>query len=151
MQANKAMTLIEIIMVLVIVGILSMIGIVSYQGAVRGAHDRQAQSSLLLVAQAEETRFLEMRNFAACGSTAACNQALHLNLPANNWRYVVTGIVIDPTHPNPPNTTFVVRATPVAGSDAGNVQVHCYRINRGNATATCDAGLGANCRPCGQP
>jgi prepilin-type N-terminal cleavage/methylation domain-containing protein len=151
MQVNKAMTLLELIVVLIIVGILSTIGIVSYQGAVRGAHDRQAQSSLLLIAQAEETRFLEMRNFAACGNTAACNAALHLNLPANNWRYVVTGIVIDPNNPAPPNTTFVVRATPVAGSDAANVNVHCYDIHRGNATAACNAALGANCRSCAQP
>lgn len=143
MLKKKAMTLMEIVVVVIIVGILSTLGIVSFQGAIRSAHEREVRASLVLVQQAEETHFLEMREYVACADTATCNTDLHLNLPANNWVYAVVNVDNDEGE-----LAFTVQGAPIAGTDAANSGAHAYYINRGDAEPTacdgqdaCDAGV----------
>jgi prepilin-type N-terminal cleavage/methylation domain-containing protein len=123
----KALTLMELLIVVVIVGILATMGIVSYRRTVVRAHEREAQGNLRLIQQAEEVHFLENNTFADCASPPEgggndCNNVLHLHLRTVNWSYrvAVNG------------TDFVVTATP----GAGIAEADSYFINRGDADPT---------------
>jgi Tfp pilus assembly protein PilE len=84
------MTLMEMIIVVVLIGILATVGAVGYRKTVEQARQKEARSMLRLIQHAEEVRRLEMNTYVACADTAACNTALHLDLPAGDWAYSVT-------------------------------------------------------------
>ncbi len=132
MKKNKAMTLIEIIVVVIIVGILATMVVVNFRGAIVGAHERDARASLVLVQQAEHTNFLETRQFVSCSDAATtCNQALHLSLPARSYQYSVVAA----NDPDPALSTFTAQADPVAGSDAANVGAHSFHVGTNDPNA----------------
>jgi Tfp pilus assembly protein PilE len=130
----------EIIIVIIIVGILATIGLVSYRrGAIIPAYEREAQSTLRLIQQAEETYFLERNTYVSCstpGGAPDCNPELHLNLSTNNWRYNVDGNA----------ATFSAAASPtgadliVTGSAA-----RAFHINRGDLNPTSGCGGVTGC------
>lgn len=93
-KTKDAMTLMEIIIVIVLVGILSMAGAVGYRETVLRARDREAQAMLRLLKHAEEVWRVEMNTYIGCANTAACNATLRLNLPVppggqETWIYSV--------------------------------------------------------------
>ncbi|MFA5336740.1 MAG: prepilin-type N-terminal cleavage/methylation domain-containing protein [Candidatus Omnitrophota bacterium] len=99
MKKIKAMTLMEIIIVIVLIGILSMAGVVGYRRTVLSARDREAQAMLRLITHAEDVWRIETNNYIACANTAACNATLRLSLPdpaAATWVYSVGQITVDP-------------------------------------------------------
>lgn len=92
-KTKDAMTLMELIIVIVILGILSMAGVVGYRRTVLAARDREAQAMLRLITHAEDVRRLETNNYIACGSTANCNTLLRLSLPVGLvWNYTVVQV-----------------------------------------------------------
>jgi type II secretory pathway pseudopilin PulG len=130
MKKNQAITLIEIIIVVIILGILVTMGVVNYRVSVIRAHEHEAQSNLRLIQAAEETYFLERNTYVSCvtpagGGEADCNSELHLSLPTVNWRYNVAG----------DNATFSAAASPT-GSDLieGGSTAGAYHILRGEAS-----------------
>jgi len=137
-QMNKAMTLMELIIVIVIIGILSMAGVMGYRRTVLSARDREAQAMLRLIAHAEDVWRVETNNYIACGSTNNCNATLRLNLPEPNpaiWNYSVTQVTVDPD-------SFCTQA--VAGAGGAGNGFHLRRnavtgVNEGNL-ATLPAG-----------
>ncbi len=84
------MTLAEIIIVVVLIGILSTIGVVNYRKTVVNSHRREAQSMLRLIQHAEEVVRLETNAYVACNGKTACDAALRLDLPTGDWTYSVT-------------------------------------------------------------
>ena len=117
-KTKNAMTLMEIIVVIVLVGILSMAGVVGYRQTVLNARNREAQAMLRLIKHAAEVQRVEMNTYvgAACANTAACNVSLRLNLPVpaagqETWIYSV---------PVATATNFCVQAAPgPLGAGAG--------------------------------
>jgi prepilin-type N-terminal cleavage/methylation domain-containing protein len=98
MNAKKAMTLMEIIMVIVLIGILSSIGIVNYRDTLLRAREREAQSMLRLIKHAEEVVRLENGAFVRCEDNNDCNADLRLDIPnpaTPTWNYNVTLTVAD--------------------------------------------------------
>jgi len=88
---ESGMTLMEMIIVIVLIGILSTIGVVGFRKTVVQARQKEARSMLRLIQHAEEVRRLEMGTYLACADTVTCNAELHLDLPAGGeWTYSVT-------------------------------------------------------------
>ena len=87
---ESGMTLMEMIIVIVLIGILSTIGVVGFRKTVVQARQKEARSMLRLIQHAEEVVRLETNAYLACANTTVCNTALHLDLPAGDWAYSVT-------------------------------------------------------------
>lgn len=108
---QKSMTLMEIIMVVVLIGILATIGIANYTKTIANARTKEAKSLLLLIKHAEEVVRVENNVYVTCANTTACNTNLRLNLPnpaSPTWTYSVPTAVS--------NTCFCAEAvTSVSG------------------------------------
>ncbi len=101
-------TLIELIMVLILVGILVSIAVPAYRKAVLSSEGRAAVANLRAIHAAEKVIELETDAYAACGSAAACNTALRIDIPADTaYSYSV----------NTGGGNFTARATRVAPGD----------------------------------
>lgn len=88
---NRAFTLIELIIVVVLVIILSIIGIASYGKARNKAISKEAVANLKLIAAAERIYKMESNAdaYAACLNSGACNTMLKLYLNETNWTHSV--------------------------------------------------------------
>jgi len=86
---KKGFTLLELILVVVIVGIIATFAIPGYLGVRQRAEGRQASTQLRLIHTAEKIEHLESDLYAACAGYTACNSALDLDLPDDEWAYRV--------------------------------------------------------------
>ncbi|MDD4955720.1 MAG: prepilin-type N-terminal cleavage/methylation domain-containing protein [Candidatus Omnitrophica bacterium] len=126
-QENKTMTLMEMIIVVVIIGILSMAGVVGYRATVVRAREREGQAMLRLIAHAEEVLRVETNRFVACAGTVQCNNVLRLNLPNQNpanWNYSVVQVV------NVANPPAAVSYCTQAVATANNAGARTFHIRR---------------------
>lgn len=88
---KKTFTLIEMVVVIMIVGILGGISLPLYLKARRNTYDKEAKATLKIIKAAEMMKEIETSQYVACGDTAACRQALYLDLPkASTWDFSVT-------------------------------------------------------------
>lgn len=124
---EKAITLVEVLLVVVIIGILATLGIVNYTATKETALKREATSNLQLISAAEKIYKMEISNAYAscqclCGGTAAtccdnsangCNYLLKLNLVTQNWTYWVNAAG------SGTGATFTATANRVSGPNAG--------------------------------
>lgn len=100
---EAAFTMIELIIVVVIIGIIASFAVPSYYNARIKVEDRNAQSMLMLIQQAERVYKLEIvGSYVPCGSTADCNSRLNLDIQGGTWTYTV---------PSAAGTTFCAQAT----------------------------------------
>jgi len=86
---RKSLTLLELVIVVIIVGIIATFAIPGYLGVRQRAEGRQASTQLRLIHTAEKVEFLESDLYAACNGFTACNTALDLDLPDDGWVYKV--------------------------------------------------------------
>ena len=85
---KKALTLIELFMVVIIVGILAAFAMPAYMNAKQRAADRAAQTQLPLFQAAERVIWEEQRSFLGCAGN--CNTTLFINVPeSTTWVYNV--------------------------------------------------------------
>lgn len=106
-KKNNALTLIELLIVMVVIGVVAGFAVPNFNRARRNAIDREAQAMLVLIRAAEQARAAEGRGYQACADVTCNNtfdnNGLGLDLPiGGNWNYTVT---------TPNNTTFCARAT----------------------------------------
>ena len=85
----RALTLLEIIIVVIIVGILATMALPGFYKAQLRARDKEADAMLKLMQQAQKVVHLEMNNYIECVSTTDCNTRLRLDLPTENWTFSV--------------------------------------------------------------
>jgi len=86
---RKSLTLIELVIVIIIVGIIATFAIPGYLGVRKRAEGRQASTQARLIHTAEKIEHLESDNYAACAGYVACNSTLDLDLPGDGWTYGV--------------------------------------------------------------
>ncbi len=89
-----AMTLVELIITVIIVGLLSTFAMPAYVRAKQRAVDKEARSQLQLIQAAEKIYRLEAGSYVDCANNADCNAVLRLDLPPGitnrgNWNYSV--------------------------------------------------------------
>jgi prepilin-type N-terminal cleavage/methylation domain-containing protein len=90
---QRAFTLMEMLVVIVIIGILGTLSITHFMGSQESALDKEAYSNLKLIAAAEKIYRMEAGEYVAAGNETAINTALRLMLPTGatrKWRYSVT-------------------------------------------------------------
>jgi type IV pilus assembly protein PilE len=108
-KQQKGFTLIELMITVAVVAILATIAYPSYQSYVIRANRTAAQQFMLDIANREEQLMLDSRNYSATIGAGGLN----LSIPAEvTGRYTVTVAVNNAATP----PTFVITATPVAGS-----------------------------------
>jgi prepilin-type N-terminal cleavage/methylation domain-containing protein len=91
-KSPKGVTLIELIIVIIIIGILATMGLSHLFDPREQAITQEALVNLKLIAAAEKIYRLEQNFYTTCDNTTLINQILRLSLPVNksNWNYKVT-------------------------------------------------------------
>ena len=90
---RTALTLAEVVVILVILGILISMAVPLYMKASERAINREAQAMLDLIVKAEKMYRLELNHYSNCTDASQCNSELFLNLPSSNesaWDYQVS-------------------------------------------------------------
>ncbi len=116
---NKSMTLIEMMVVLIIIGVLSTISITHYGAYRERAFDKEAQANLRLIGSAERIWRMESNNtqYLTCGDIVCINNNLRLSIsapPTGAWTYRVAAVG---------GTSFCALATR-HGGDGRNWHLH---------------------------
>jgi len=104
----KSLTLLELIIVIVLIGIVVVFAAPHFYGAQRKARDSQAKAILKLIQAAEKTYRLKRGGFTECADTGQCNAALNLSLSTTgDWAYSISGAT---------QNQFCIQATGAAGT-----------------------------------
>lgn len=143
---QRGVTLIELIVVMIIVGILASVAIPSYRAYVIRSNRADAKDALLTLATAQEKHYLQCNTYATDVANATDCAAGELNSPdvsKNGW-YDLAVVAADAT-------SFTISATAAAGgSQFSDLECRSFRItDRGVRTAT-DSGGGDNSAECWQ-
>jgi type IV pilus assembly protein PilE len=125
-RANKGVTLIELMIVLVIVGILGTLAIPAYRNYVIRANRADAKAALLAAAGALERCYTRFNSYAAADGCAVVFPATS---PENQYQV---------TAPTQTATTYALVATPQGGqaddTDCANFTLN--NANQRNVTGT---------------
>lgn len=150
LQAPSRITgfsLIELMVTLVIASILLTIAIPSYLTHIRSARRVEAKTALLDLAGREETLFSTTNNYSTVPTTVGYTGAA-FPVPVGSNYYTVNVQVPNPAANSPANS-FLITATPVAGSSqALDAPCQSFTVDQlGNQTAL-DAGGAVNTTNC---
>jgi len=95
----KAITLIELVLVMVVSGLLITMGVINYQNTIRNGVFKEARSSIELIVMAEKVyRGKEevygsatLGSYGECANTSDCITKLNLDFhPSGDWDYDVS-------------------------------------------------------------
>jgi type IV pilus assembly protein PilE len=140
-------TLIELMVTLVIATILLTIAIPSYLSHIREARRTEAKTALVDLAGREETLFSTTNNYSTVPSNLGYGAG---NFPiAVGSNYYTVNVQVPNPAANSPANSFVITATPVAGSSqAKDAACQSFSVDQlGNQTAL-DAGGAINTTTC---
>ena len=90
---NKAVSLLELMVVVIIIGILATVAITQFSAPKEQVIEKEAKASLKLIAAAQKMYRLEHFFYANPGTTTAVNTNLRLNLvntSSAKWNYSIT-------------------------------------------------------------
>lgn len=98
---RKAMTLLELLIVVVIIGILAAVGFINYSPIKEKREEKLAQVALKYIEAAEELYNVEYRQYTSSFTPAqlsTLNTNLRLSLDNQDWNYTVTTQLTPPTY-----------------------------------------------------
>ncbi len=143
---QRGVTLIELIVVMIIVGILAAVAIPTYRQYVLRSQRSDAKDALLALATQQEKFYLQCNTYAT--GIAAANNCAAGDLQGdaaskNGWYNLTVDPVLDPT------TSYLVTATAAAGGNQfQDTACRSFSVtDRGIRTATDDGG-GDNTATC---
>ena len=93
MRFKNSMSLVEVLIILVIIGILAGFAYPGFRNSRLKARDREAQTQLMQMQDAQRMRRLQTGTYVSCADTLACETALGLDFPplrpTGYWDYSV--------------------------------------------------------------
>jgi type IV pilus assembly protein PilE len=137
---QHGVTLMELMVVIVIVGILAAIAYPSYRDQVRRSNRTEAKVALEQTAAALEkcyTRYMTYADVANCPIANTLNTAAGFTTPEGNYR--VTGTLNAATP-----LTFTISATPL-GAQATDAGCMIFRINEAGQRTVTGSAPATNC------
>jgi len=121
---KKAVTLLEIIVVVLIIGIIAAVFLPTFTKSKEDSLGREANLTLKLIQDAEQFYQIEHETYTDFVSTADANTILKLYIPAGssaNWEYKVAGAT---------TSTFIAKAHRLNTTDPAYNRTYC--INQSN-------------------
>jgi len=116
MEMKKAITLLELLTVIIVVGILASLALPTFNKAKESAFDKEAKANLKLIQAAEKVYRMEYSTYypssGSEGNIDNINAYLKLLIPTTNWTYSVTG----------GTNSFSSRATRQGGTRSWNIE-----------------------------
>lgn len=141
-RSARGMTLIELVIVIVIIGILAAVAVPSYSAYVIRSHRAEGKAALLALATAQEKFYLQCNTYATqMGAAHSCATSTlpFAGTTENGW-YTLAIVNAD-------NTAFTLSAT-AAGTQARDTDCQQFTVNdRGVRTAAASGGA-ANTDEC---
>jgi type IV pilus assembly protein PilE len=143
---QRGVTLIELIVVVIIVGILASVAIPSYRAYVIRSQRADAKDALLALATAQEKHYLQCNTYATAIDNATDCAAGELNHPAaskNGW-YDLAIVAGDATG-------FTISATAAAGGNQfQDTACRSFRVTDRGVRTAFDSGNADNSAECWQ-
>ncbi len=138
-QQQKGVTLIELVVVMIIIGILAAVAIPSYRQYVLRSQRSDAKDALLALATQQEKFYLQCNSYAtdiAAANNCGAGDLQGAALSKNGWYQLAVDAVANPL------TSYTVSATAVAGGNQEqDVACQVFRVtNLGVRTAEDDGG-----------
>ena len=144
-QHQRGVTLIELVVVMIIVGILAAVAIPSYRNYVLRSQRSDAKDALLVLATQEEKHYLQCNAYAATIAAATNCAAGELQGTAtskNGWYQLVAAA------PNPA-TGFSVTATAIAGQNQfQDTACRTFSVDQAGVRQADDSGGADNTAEC---
>ena len=144
MQTQRGVTLIELVVVMIIIGILAAVAIPSYRNYVLRSQRSDAKDALLALATQQEKHYLQCNTYAtaiAAATNCAAGELQGAAASKNGW-YTLAIVAANAT-------SFTVSATATAGQNQfQDTECRSFRVtDRGIRTAT-DSGGADNTAEC---
>lgn len=94
MKSKRAVTMMEIMVVIVIIGVLATLGVVVFSASSNSAYDREAQAILRLLRAAQESYMVDMGTYYPPSGNTSSVANINSNLKvlistSSNWTYTV--------------------------------------------------------------
>jgi type IV pilus assembly protein PilE len=144
MHSQRGVTLIELVVVMIIVGILTAIAIPSYRNYVIRSQRSDAKDAVLALATQQEKHYLQCNTYASAiaGATnCAANQLQGTAASKNGWYQL--------TIPGGDATTFSVRATAIAGQNQyQDGACRSFTVTQAGVRSALDSGGADNTAEC---
>lgn len=144
MQQQKGVTLIELIVVMIIVGILAAVAIPTYRQYVIRSQRADAKDALLTLATAQEKFYLQCNRYAIgiAGAPNCAGPNLQGAAASKNGWYTLAIVAANAT-------SFTVSATAAAGgSQFQDTECRTFRINERGVRTAADDGAADNTAEC---
>lgn len=145
MKTQRGVTLIELVVVMIIVGILAAVAIPSYRNYVVRSQRSDAKDALLALASQQEKFYLQCNSYAADIAAApdcAAGELQGAVTSENGW--------YDLDIPTPISTTiFTITATAAAGENqAQDTACQVFQVNQAGVRTALDSGGTDNTEEC---
>jgi type IV pilus assembly protein PilE len=143
-QRQQGVTLIELVVVMIIVGILTAIAIPSYRNYVMRSQRSDAKDALLALATQQEKHYLQCNIYGttiAAATNCAANQVQGTAASKNGWYAlaIVGGNA----------TTFTVRATAINGQNQWqDTECRDFTVTQAGVRTARDSGTADNTAEC---
>lgn len=146
MQTQRGVTLIELVVVMIIVGILAAVAIPSYRDYVLRSQRSDAKDALLALATAQEKHYLQCNAYAdviAAAPDCAASELQGADTSKNGWYDLDTDADADPT------LGFTATATAAAGGNqAQDTECETFIVTGLGVRTALDSGGTANTAEC---
>ena len=144
MHSQRGVTLIELVIVMIIVGILTAIAVPSYRNYVLRSQRSDAKDAVLALATQQEKHYLQCNTYAtaiAGATNCAANQLQGAAASKNGWYQL--------TIPAANATSFSVRATAIAGQNQfQDTACRSFTVTQAGVRSALDAGNADNTADC---
>ena len=143
---QHGMTLIELVIVIMIVGILAAVAVPSYRSYVIRSQRSDAKDAVLALATQQEKHYLQCNRYAAAiaGATnCVANQLQGVATSKNGWYALTTAPAANPT------LGFTVTATAIAGENqAQDAECQSFTVTEAGIRTAEDDGGSDNTAEC---